>query len=63
MKMDNSWECNQNRIILEDIDLDKLGWKYGDYFKVVNIDGRAMLIKAGPLESFIVKGTKTFSDE
>ena len=61
--MDNSWECNPNQIILEDIDLDKLGWKYGDYFKVVNVNGRAMLIKAGQLETFIVRGVTEIGDE
>jgi len=58
LKMDNSWEYNSNSIILEDIDLDKLGWKYGDCFKVVNLNGRAMMVKIDELESFIVQGLK-----
>jgi hypothetical protein len=33
-----------------------LGYKGGDYFKVVNINGRAMLIKVDALEKFIVDG-------
>jgi hypothetical protein len=33
-----------------------LGWRGGDYFKVVNVNGRAMLVKVDALEKFIVDG-------
>jgi hypothetical protein len=46
-----------NRILLdEEIDIDKLGWKGGDYFKVTNVDGRAMLVKVDSLVKFIKDG-------
>jgi len=56
--VDYSWNCDKEGIILdEEFDSDKLGWKGGDYFKLVNINGRQMLRKVGDLEKFIVKGS------
>jgi hypothetical protein len=46
-----------NRILLdEELDIDKLGWKGGDYFKVTNVNGRAMLVKVDSLVKFIKDG-------
>jgi len=39
-----------------ELDIDKLGWRHGDYFKVVNVNGRAMLVKVDALEKFIKEG-------
>ena len=39
-----------------ELDIDKLGWKGGDYFKVTNVNGRAMLVKVDPLVKFIKDG-------
>jgi hypothetical protein len=51
---DYSWDLSENRIILdEELNIDKLGWRSGDLFKVTNIDGRAQLIKVDPLEKFV----------
>ena len=48
--MDYNWDLSPNRIILdEELNIDKLGWKAGDYFRVTNINGRAMLVKVDPL--------------
>jgi len=33
-----------------------LGWRGGDYFKVVNHNGRVMLVKVDPLEKFLRDG-------
>lgn len=50
---DYEWDLSSDRIILdEELDIDKLGWKGGDYFKVVNVNGRAMLQKVDPVEAF-----------
>lgn len=49
---DKSWEFNSTRIMLDEIDIDRLGWKHGDHFVVTNVDGRAMLVKVDPLVSF-----------
>lgn len=51
---DYSWDLSENRIILdEELNIDRLGWRAGDLFKVVNIDGRAQLIKVDTLEKFV----------
>lgn len=56
--IDYDWDLSPNRILLDqEINIDKLGWKHGDLFKVVNIDGRAQLVKIDQLEAF-VKGYK-----
>jgi len=55
--IDYNWDLDPNRIVLDDeLNTDKLGWKGGDYFKLVNINGRQMLVKVDDLEKFIVKG-------
>jgi hypothetical protein len=55
--LDYNWDCSSNGIILdEEFNSDRLGWKGGDYFKLVNVNGRQMLIKVDELEKFIVKG-------
>jgi anaerobic selenocysteine-containing dehydrogenase len=55
---DYTWDLTPNRIIFdEELDIDKLGWKHGDCFKVTNVNGRAMLVKLEPVEQF-AKGYK-----
>jgi hypothetical protein len=50
---DYEWDLQPNRILLDqELDIDKLGWKCGDCFKVVNRDGRAMLVKLEAVEQF-----------
>jgi hypothetical protein len=54
---DYEWDLEPNRILLDaELDIDKLGWKGGDYFKVTNINGRAMLVKVDPLVKFLKDG-------
>jgi hypothetical protein len=44
-------------IILDaELNTDKLGWRGGDYFKFINVNGQQMLIKIDPLEKFIIDG-------
>ena len=51
------WDLEPYRILLDaELDIDKLGWHHGDYFKVANINGRAMLVKVDALEKFIKEG-------
>lgn len=40
----------------KELELDKLGWKSGDYFKLVNINGCVKIIKIDILEKFIADG-------
>jgi hypothetical protein len=54
---DYDWDLTPSRILLDnELNTDKLGYKHGDYFKFINIDGRQMLIKVDALEKFIVDG-------
>lgn len=56
--VDYSWDCSAYGIRLdEEFNTDALGWKGGDYFKLINVDGRAMLIKEDALVKFIKEGT------
>lgn len=57
LHFDYSWDLHPDRIILdEELNTDRLGWKGGDYFKFVNVNGRQMLIKVDDLEKFISEG-------
>ena len=57
--IDYSWDLEPNRIKFdEELDIDRLGWKHGDYFKVTNINGQAMLVKVDPLVKFLKDGEK-----
>lgn len=56
---DYEWDLSPNGILLDsELDIDKLGWRAGDYFKVVNVNGRAQLIKVDPIEKFLMDGEK-----
>jgi hypothetical protein len=51
---DYEWDIYPNYIRLdEELNTDQLGWKNGDLFKFVNIDGQQMLKKVDPLEVFL----------
>ena len=41
----------------EELNLDRLGWRHGDCFKITNVNGQAMLVKMDPVEQF-AKGHK-----
>jgi hypothetical protein len=56
---DYEWDLEPNRILLDaELNVDKLGWRAGDYFQVKNVNGRAMLIKVDPLTKFLKDGEK-----
>jgi hypothetical protein len=62
--IDYSWDCSPNGIILdEEFNTDKLGWKGGDYFQLVNINGRCYLKKVDPLVKFIKDGERNVQAE
>ena len=46
-----------------DLNIDKLGWRHGDYFRVTNVDGQAMLVKVDPVVKFIKDGVKNVQAE
>lgn len=56
--VDYNWDLTPQGITLdEEINIDRLGWQAGDHFKLVNVNGKAMLVKVEPLVAF-VKGYK-----
>jgi hypothetical protein len=57
LHFDYNWDCSHRGIILDtEFNSDRLGWKAGDYFKFVNVNGQQMLLKVDDLEKFIVDG-------
>jgi hypothetical protein len=59
LHLDYSWDLSRDGIILdEELNIDRLGWRGGDYFQLVNINGRAMLRKVDPLVKFLKDGEK-----
>ena len=53
MYVDYQWDLDPKRILLdEEINVDRLGWKGGDLFKLVNENGRVMLVKVDPVVAF-----------
>ena len=51
---DYIWDLNPDLIILDRaLNIDKLGWKGGDIFKLVNVDGQPMLRRMDPMQAFL----------
>jgi hypothetical protein len=58
------WDLHPDRIILdEELNIDRLGWRGGDYFRLTNVNGRAMLVKVDPLVKFIKDGEQNVQTE
>ena len=56
---DYEWDISQTRLLLdEELNTDRIGWKFGDYFKLINKNGRAMLVRVDPLQAFLDIGAK-----
>jgi len=50
---DYDWDLNPWGIVFDpELNIDKLGWRHGDCFKITNVNGRAMLVKLDPVEQF-----------
>ena len=56
--VDFDWDVDKDGIVLDKaMSFEKLGWKKGDYFKLVECtDGRLRLAKCEDLEEFLIKG-------
>jgi hypothetical protein len=55
--VDYTWDLSSRGIILDaELNTDKLGWRGGDYFKFVNVNGQQMLVRIDALEKFIIDG-------
>lgn len=58
------WDLSDSGIILDNrFEVEKLGWKPGDYFKLVLTDSGLKLIKIDDLEKFIIKGKNHETDD
>jgi len=54
--VDFDWEMDAMGIRLDtDLDVQKLGWKENDYFKLIRVDDRLQLVKVDEVEKFIRK--------
>ena len=52
--IDFDWEMDAMGIRLDtDLDVEKLGWKENDYFKLIKVNGRLELVKVEEIEKFI----------
>jgi len=61
--IDYEWDLYPDRIMLdEELNIDKLGWRGGDCFKLVNINGRAQLVKIDGIEKFLCEGEKNVQE-
>jgi hypothetical protein len=50
---DYDWDLEPWGITFDqELNIDKLGWKHGDCFKITNVNGRTMLVKLDPVEQF-----------
>jgi hypothetical protein len=55
--IDYQWDLEPERILFDDeLDIDKLNWKEGDYFVVKRINGKNTLVKLDPLVKFLKDG-------
>lgn len=54
LHLDYDWDLSPNAIILDkELNTDRLGWKHGDTFKFINVNGKQMLVKVDKLVDFI----------
>jgi len=62
--LDFNWDLGPNGILLdEELNVDKLGWQPGDYFKLEERDGRRWLRKVDPLIAFVRNGAEELQNE
>ena len=53
LHIDYSWDLHPWGIKFdEELNIDRLGWRSGDLFEIVNVDGQAMLRKVHPVVAF-----------
>ena len=52
--IDFDWEMDAMGIRLDtDLDVGKLGWKEGDYFKLIKVGDQLQLVKVDEVEKFL----------
>ena len=51
---DYEWRLTSEAILFDqELNINELGWKAGDCFKIKNIDGQSMLVKMEEVEQFV----------
>jgi len=62
--LDFTWDLSPNGILFDDeLNLDRLGWQDGDFFKVETINGRRYLKKVDPLVAFVRAGAEEMKND
>lgn len=62
--MDYTWDLDSNGIKFdEELNIDRLGWHDGDFFKVETINGRRYMKKVDPLIAFVRSGAEETCNE
>ncbi len=52
--MDYDWDLSSQGIILDqELNTDRLGWRHGDLFKFINVNGKQQLVRIDPLLAMI----------
>ncbi len=52
--VDYDWEMDAWGLRLDtDLDVQKLGWQEGDYFKLIKVDDKLQLVKLEEIEKFV----------
>ncbi len=55
--VDYNWDLSPNVIIPDsELDTDRLQWKSGDYWQMVEHNGKLMLKKVDPMIQFLLEG-------
>jgi len=63
LHLDYNWDLSPSGILLdEELNIDKLGWQDGDYFKVETVNGRRVLKKVDPLVKFLLEGKENTNE-
>jgi hypothetical protein len=57
--LDYNWDLTPDTMIPDpELNTDSLDWKAGDYWKVVEKDGKKFLRKVDKLEQFVITGSE-----
>ena len=62
--IDYTWDLDSGGILFdEELNIDRLGWQDGDFFKIVTENGRRRLKKVDPLIAFVRSGAEEMCNE
>lgn len=59
MYVDYTWDLSSTCILLDpELDTKKLNWNHGDFWQIVEKDGRKMFQKVDPIVKFVLEGSE-----